>query len=106
MLLVVGLIAYDMWSSGNVSDNGITADTVRTGLDTIGTEQSTAGSAIRESQSITTTIQQSNNNIRSTNSEIKSTIDVSQQLNKSSADCIARDKQILRDVRKSGTSKN
>ncbi|WP_378955503.1 hypothetical protein [Pelosinus sp. sgz500959] len=107
VVLFVGVIvAYNVFSAGNVSTDRITSNTVREQLESVGDQQQRAGQTITTSQSITTEIQRSNNVIRSTNREIESTINNSQQLNKSSADCIKDSQRILREARASRKVEN
>ena len=103
VLLITGIVAYDVYSSGN---NGSGANKVRTELKTVGTELKGAGTAVSESKRITSEIRQTNTNIQQSNNAIRSAIDESRTINKSSAELIADSQSILRQVRERDKSKN
>ena len=99
VLLVAGIIGWNMWSNSNVSTDGITTNTVREQYKSVGTELKGAGQAVTESQRLTT-------EIRQTNTTIIREINTSREINKSDSELIESSKRILREARESGKVEN
>lgn len=99
VIIVVLAIGWNVYTNGNVSTDGITTQSVRSELITVGTEQSKAGTAITESKRITAEIGQ-------TNTAIKQSIDDSRAINSASTNPIKDSQRILQQVRSSQQIKN
>lgn len=95
VLLVVAVIAYDVFSSGNVSNGGTTAGEVTSNIQSTGTELNRAGQAVENSQRITGEIRRTNQNIEQSNKSIRQSIESSQSINSSSHELIREGQQIL-----------
>jgi predicted negative regulator of RcsB-dependent stress response len=103
VLLVVGIVAWDVFSKPNGSAE---IGEVRSNLQSVGDEQQRTADAIAESKRLAEQLRQANirieqasNNIQQSNNSIRSTVDQSEQLNKSSADLIADGKRIVKQLR-------
>lgn len=92
VVLVIGFIAYNVWSNGNISTNGITTDTVRSQYKSVGTELKGTGQAITESQRLAS-------EVRQTNTTVIREINTSREINQSNRELIADSKRIIREVR-------
>lgn len=98
VLFIVGFVSYNVWSAGNVSDNGTTADQIKSDIRSTGNELNRAGQAITNSQSISSEIRRTNQNIEQSNKSVRQSIETSQSINKSSHDLIREGQQILREL--------
>ena len=85
LLLLACLSAFNLFSGKNVSNNGNTVDAVGTNIQSAGNELDTISNGIDNAQSTSQAIEQSANRIEA--------------INGSSAELIAKCKQITRDIR-------
>lgn len=85
VLLLACLSAWDLFSGKNISNNGNAVNAVRTDIQRTGNELDTIANGIDNAQSTSQSIEQSANRIEA--------------INGSSAELIAKCKQITRDIR-------
>lgn len=96
VLLVTAIIAYDVFSSGNIGNGfGQTREQLKSATNT----NAGAGQALSESKRLTGEVRQANTNIQQSNNAIRSTIDESRAVNKSNAELIAECQSIIRKAR-------
>ena len=96
VLLVACLIAWNVWSNGNIGTGfGQTREQLKSATNT----NAGAGQAVSESKRLTGEVRQANTNIQQSNNAIRSTIDESRAVNKSNAELIAECQSIVRKAR-------